>query len=665
MNVQKTAEREPRNRRTYAQELPAALKVYDGWLIAFLLLVTLFSVLLFGASHKDEVGPSLIGIFLAGILFSLRYLFWGEAIAQLRWNPCGVAGLCMITVAGMSAALSPVLFDAHYEFLRMAGFWITCWMWSELLYYKRRMHWVIAIYLLFVSIVGLYALIQHAQGTSMVLHIPRAEDYGMRASGTYICPNHFAALIEVALCVAFVVIVSANVPIIGKVVAIYSILVLVPTLLLTQSRSGWIGSAAGISIIAFLVFGRRSRKAMLYTAVLVPTILGGVGACSYALIPFVRTRINDMLSGNVRLLFWKDTWSMIHDAPVWGWGLGSYRWVYPAYQTFKDNARLRYAHNELLHFTAELGVLGVLLLILAAGWLVWRYIKAFKRDGEGSHIFAMTIMFGAALAALTHSFFDYNLHVFSVNLVLMMFLGMANARCYAESQWQGVALSKKTVRFSVASLWLSISLVLLICSLRLFASHQSVQWGDKLLSSADTERYMVFNLLHTGNIRGRMNRTALEYERAEKAYRRAVAYHRANWLAYCGIGNVFKKQAFWEREAAYKEMLVQKAGTQYDKALHYNRYDLKSLYGESELASMMGDHDKAVAILEHIIEQLPVYEFYQIRLGLLLRSLGRDEAALQSFLNAKKLNSKDPIIRTNIRHLKNKINKRKKAVENE
>lgn len=77
-----------------------------------------------------------------------------------------------------------------------------------------------------------------------------------------------------------------------------------------------------------------------------------------------------------RYLSSKATWEMFQDRPIYGWGAGSFRYIFPIYQKeyeqlwhFYDHRKKPYgrkiynhAHNDLIQFLAEYGVLGCILL---------------------------------------------------------------------------------------------------------------------------------------------------------------------------------------------------------------------------------------------------------------------------------------------------------------
>lgn len=97
------------------------------------------------------------------------------------------------------------------------------------------------------------------------------------------------------------------------------------------------------------------------------------------------------------------TWRMALDRPWTGWGAGSYRWVSPVYQAEEKalqdtRGRLRvralYAHHDWLQLFAEVGLLGLLPLLVALCWL-GRKLRAACRSGhpEALPLAALLVLF--------------------------------------------------------------------------------------------------------------------------------------------------------------------------------------------------------------------------------------------------------------------------------
>lgn len=80
------------------------------------------------------------------------------------------------------------------------------------------------------------------------------------------------------------------------------------------------------------------------------------------------------------------TWEMSQDNLVYGWGAGTFRYIFPKYQAkynevfyghyrkksgWQGRKFFRYAHNDILQFLSEYGIVGCSLLLLAFGY--WLY----------------------------------------------------------------------------------------------------------------------------------------------------------------------------------------------------------------------------------------------------------------------------------------------------
>lgn len=128
---------------------------------------------------------------------------------------------------------------------------------------------------------------------------------------------------------------------------------------------------------------------------------------------------------------------------VWGWGAGSFRYVYPIYQEFYPEVKARYkrwvqdpqtkkwsasqtvvvrwdyCHNDWLQFPLELGAIGAGVLgSILVGW--FGYCCRRVRQVRAEHA-----MLAVGLAgALLHSFVDFNLHMSLIHLTFALLVVM-------------------------------------------------------------------------------------------------------------------------------------------------------------------------------------------------------------------------------------------------
>ncbi len=122
----------------------------------------------------------------------------------------------------------------------------------------------------------------------------------------------------------------------------------------------------------------------------------------------------------LRVTAWKGIVKLIEAHPLFGTGPGTFATVYTQYQPPGLPHRYFKAHNDYLHFTSEVG----LLLIPIVIWMIIAlYRKGFKKLKNPSRL-VRGITLGAMsgiTAIMVHSFGDFNLHI-PANAILFVVL---------------------------------------------------------------------------------------------------------------------------------------------------------------------------------------------------------------------------------------------------
>jgi O-antigen ligase len=175
-------------------------------------------------------------------------------------------------------------------------------------------------------------------------------------------------------------------------------------------------SLASVTLVPHL---RRWR-----TPALVLSSVGFVAAViAVAAMPIAGTVNVQSSSSGSRLQIWSNTAKMIEDNFPAGTGLGSFEQVYHRYEPV-DNigpVYVNHAHNEYLEIVAELGLPGLILLLvfliwwMAAGWKIWRF--------PGSSVFARAATIGSAVI-LIHSLVDFPIRTAAVSAIFGVCLGL-------------------------------------------------------------------------------------------------------------------------------------------------------------------------------------------------------------------------------------------------
>ena len=268
-----------------------------------------------------------------------------------------------------------------------------------------------------------------------------------RASGPFINPDHFANYLAVIFPLALVGtffrtdLVSQRLDWPLRIFCGCSVFLLITGILLSLSRSGWLGMALGL-LLVLVVFpylrqhphtsashGLKysvTKRVAVSVVVLVISALLFVGPTSRNMID---TRLaetvekDDSLQGRVSA--WQDTMNMVRDFPLFGVGLGAWQDVFPRYERPPWSADyFSEAHNDYVEILAETGFTGFGIL----AWAVWRIAKRLAR-GLTQVSVEIFPLYTALLAGLVvmgfHELVDFNLQIPANAVLCTVLLGTA------------------------------------------------------------------------------------------------------------------------------------------------------------------------------------------------------------------------------------------------
>lgn len=593
--------------------VPPSRRVYDGFAMVMLAASPVLAVWLFGGMPFWAAGPLLFCCLLGAGLYGARPLFFGGKGAD-PWPP-GFLPLLVFIAYGAAQLPRAIPFESAVEWLKVAGAVLAYGAWTGLSREGGRWRWLLALLLLTVTLMAWYAIIQHAQGSRLVLTVERPAGYGMRASGAYICPNHFANLLALTapMALALAMMPAAGIPL--RLLAGYAALVILPPLYLSGSRSAWLGLLAGLCVTAALLGLRRGARRAWLVLLATAVALAVSSVLVWWLSPLVQARVADALTGNVRLNLWRDTLAMIADKPWWGHGPGVFRWVYPRYwHHLNIYIDPEFAHNDYLQLVAEYGVVGAALLLTALGVALVRMVGQIGRADGARGDFLCAGFVGACAACAVHACFDYNFHVYGNVQTLAVYGGITAGMLGAHGRFVPPTLLSARWRFGVALL----PFVLLV-----LLSRSLLSYGLAL--------------------RGEVARLKQQPDAAVEAYRLAARVAPENGLAHRGIGLARSAQTFLNFDRELKQRQAEEAAQAFQRALQLNPQDLDARFGLAQLRINMGDPQGAVAELRALVDRAPYHREYLVALGLQLRAQQQYEEALALFERAKALGNTEQI----------------------
>jgi len=170
-----------------------------------------------------------------------------------------------------------------------------------------------------------------------------------------------ALVMFIPLQIAYVMTSRGKSGLMRRMLHLVALIVVGGTLVLTQSRSGWVSLAVGLG--AWMVWHSRRSRVVLLGVIVVALI---VSAASWSRVQPVLSRavgtgIREDTEG--RLEVWSRAVAGIEDFPITGMGMNTFRRVmpvlYPAFLTAPD-VDVAHAHNHLLQAALDLGLPGLI-----------------------------------------------------------------------------------------------------------------------------------------------------------------------------------------------------------------------------------------------------------------------------------------------------------------
>ena len=367
--------------------------------------------------------------------------------------------ICLISAAAffgyvlLRAILSPVDYLSRPDIYLVLGCLLVYLFTACVFTDARQRVWFLLFLLVLATVhVGIGA-IQFRDGSNFML-IPFLQrfDYGRRASGLYVCPNHLAGLLEVLGIFGLSIAWWGRLPVWVKLLALYGAGVCYIGLLLSVSRGGYVSSAASLLVfftLTLLVLRRTARQTFLrigelsVAAAWLVLIFGSFYSSRMLFLsdrPTVAEETNDM-----RVDLWNAALQQFKLEPVLGTGSGTYLFYGRQFRTPRMVMDPVEVHNDYLHLLAEYGLTGAVGFLIFLGAHLFSGWKDFQRLGPKraavsphltSNRLALQIGAMAAIGAyLFHSAFDFNLHIPANALLLAFAFGLlANPGIWRDSK---------------------------------------------------------------------------------------------------------------------------------------------------------------------------------------------------------------------------------------
>ncbi|MCC7040832.1 MAG: O-antigen ligase family protein [Burkholderiales bacterium] len=274
---------------------------------------------------------------------------------------------------------------------------------------------------------GLVGLLQVVTGDGSILHLGHRDTFGT-ATGTFVNRNHLAALLAMMLPPVVGLVVyqrrsarhggsrfdtsGANLTA-QRVLVVASAALMLLCLIFTRSRAGIAFALAGLACSSILLVRARGGARHVGLVVAGIVVVGLALAALIGLAPVLERLEPDQLqlSGAGRLALYAAVLDGAITFLPFGSGLSTFASVFPRFQSSVGGAVYDYAHNDYLQVLFELGVPGVLALVLLVLAYAARLASLVAHGSERSFTLLQIAAGVGLLPVMLHSAFDFPLRM--------------------------------------------------------------------------------------------------------------------------------------------------------------------------------------------------------------------------------------------------------------
>lgn len=425
----------------------------DGWcewgILGLVLSMLVYGPLATGAVREFDFSVLLLLITGVALLWLTR--LWLNPRERLLWPPLAWVVLAFTLYAGARYLTADIEYVARPELLRVVMYALLFWAVVANLHRQSSITFItFTLIFLGMAIAG-YAIFQFATGSNRVWNF--ISPYPQRGSGTYICPNHTAGFLELALPLAAAYTLAGRIKPLTRVALGYGALMMGVGLVATVSRGGLVAAGISLLLMMFVLLGQRAHRLPAAVALLL-VLVAGLAIATQSMT--VRIRFNRIASGegqlheNTRYALWRPAALMWREHPLWGVGPGHFNYRFREYRPAGVQLTPDRVHNDYLNTLTDWGLAGAALVAAAlalAGWGVaqtWRHVQSGNGDlggKRGSNKFAVVLGSATGLAAiLIHSLVDFNMQVPANAMVAVTLLALLSGhlRFATDDHWHRV-----------------------------------------------------------------------------------------------------------------------------------------------------------------------------------------------------------------------------------
>ena len=365
--------------------------------------------------------PLLMGIL---VLFLAKMLYDGKYDKRISHHPIAIVIYCIFVWMLVTTITSEMPVVSLKFMLSRLWFIVPSFFLCAILFKNpKNIHWFIWLYIAALCIVCIYTILHHAQfgfdgDSAHWVMTPFYNDH-----------TAYGAALAIYLILALTYVFLPGVKSGHRFIIIGVVALLSLALILSSCRAAWVSVIAALGVLICVLLRIKFR----WIATVIVILVGLFFAFQNQIIDALEknnqdasgdlvenvqsiTNISTDASNLERINRWQSAFRLFNERPVFGWGPGTYQFVYAPYQMSKEKTIISTnagdggnAHSEYFGPLAEQGIVGSLLVVALVVVTVYCGIRAYKRCKNKT---AKALVLGATLA-----FISYFVHGFLNNFL--------------------------------------------------------------------------------------------------------------------------------------------------------------------------------------------------------------------------------------------------------
>jgi tetratricopeptide (TPR) repeat protein/O-antigen ligase len=411
--------------------------------------------------------------------------------------------------------------------------------------------------------------------------------------------NNSAAFVNILLMASLPYVLLADrksIKILSGLYAVSAVLLLV----LSSSRGGWLGAAAGLVAMAFLfsIHYRLDFKKLIRSPK-VRRIGYGVlagGSAALVLLGFIYVRLfeNNRTHGPIleaRSDFWPVGLKMFLQSPMWGKGINTFESFLVQSQSTPPFTIFLHAHNQYLDFLSGGGIIGLGALI----YLLYHLYKQLRLRWVTPTPNMSAVLIGgisALICFLVHGFFDGLYRMPDTSFALAVILGAClsfEKPATRRIKWMSFALGMAVVIFGIYNTWRTAPVYEAVSNYvrgQYSAAIKDIQmgiWRDPTLASNYQQAALFYDL-----------EPEQELKNAGEAMQQTIRLD-PNWpLNYANLGAIYRQEG-----------LLEQASNEFKTAVRLAPKSQLFYLNLGEVEELMGNQQDAQQAYAKVLELYP------------------------------------------------------------